>query len=68
MVLTKKYLEEYQCNTRRALPDNIVKNLLLKLEKPFIDDEGHVREYSEQNVYEQAGRRFKAILRMWNSY
>jgi len=59
MVLTKKYLEEYQRNTRRALPDSIVKNLLLKLEKPFIDDEGHIREYSEQDIYEQVRKAFQ---------
>jgi len=53
MVLTKKYLEEYQLNNRRTIPDAITEQLLLKLGKPFIDDEGRVREYSEQDIFEQ---------------
>ena len=53
MFLTKKYLEIYQQNTRRVIPDNIVKYLLLRLGEPFIDDDGNVREYSEQDIFEQ---------------
>jgi hypothetical protein len=53
MVLTKKYLEKYKNNTRREIPDDIEKDLLLKLGKPFIDNEGHIREYSEQDISEQ---------------
>lgn len=53
MVLTKEYLEEYQLNFRRKIPDAVTEELLLKLGKPFKDDEGHLREYSEQDIFEQ---------------
>ncbi|MBF9019022.1 MULTISPECIES: hypothetical protein [unclassified Oceanispirochaeta] len=53
MVLTKKYLKEYQLSTRQEIPETIKKDLLLQLGKPFMDDDGHVREYSEQDIYEQ---------------
>ena len=53
MVLTKKYLEKYQNNTRKKIPDTVKKELLLGLGRPFIDEEGHVREYSEQDIFEQ---------------
>lgn len=53
MVLTKQYLEEYQLNTRRTIPDMVSEKLLLKLGKPFLDDDGHIREYSEQDIFEQ---------------
>lgn len=53
MVLTKKYLEKYQYNTRRAKPDPLTEELLLQFRKPFLDDEGHMNEYSEQDIYEK---------------
>ena len=53
MVLTKKYIESYQNNTRKTIPDPVVEELLLKLGQPFIDDEGHVNEFSEQDIFEQ---------------
>lgn len=59
MVLTKKYLEKYQNNTRKTLPDTVAKELLLELGQPFIDDEGHVREYSEQDIFEQVRKAFQ---------
>ncbi len=59
MVLTKKYLEEYQKNTRKMIPETAVKELLLKLGQPFIDDEGHAREYSEQDISEQVRKAFQ---------
>lgn len=59
MVLTKKYLENYQNNTRKKIPDTIKKELLLELGQPFIDDEGHVCEYSEQDIFEQVRKAFQ---------
>ena len=59
MVLTKKYLEKYQNNTRKKIPDSVAEELLLKLGQPFMDDEGHVREYSEQDIYEQVRKAFQ---------
>lgn len=59
MVLTKKYLEKYQNNTRKKIPDTVKKELLLELGQPFIDDEGHVHEYSEQDIFEQVRKAFQ---------
>lgn len=58
MVLTKKYLEDYLLNTRRRIPDSVSEQLLLKLGKPFLDDDGHIREYSEQDIFEQVRKEF----------
>ncbi|MCK5154603.1 MAG: hypothetical protein KAQ93_09625 [Spirochaetales bacterium] len=59
MVLTKKYLEKYQNNTRQTIPDTIAEELLLELGQPFIDDDGHVNEYSEQDIFEQVRKAFQ---------
>ena len=59
MVLTKKYLEDYQNNTRKKIPDTVKKELLLELGQPFIDDEGHAREYSEQDIFEHVRKAFQ---------
>lgn len=59
MVLTKKYLEKYQNNTRKKIPDTVKKELLLELGQPFIDDEGHLNEYSEQDIFEQVRKAFQ---------
>ena len=59
MILTKKYLENYQNNTRKKISDTVKKELLLGLGQPFIDDEGHVREYSEQDIFEQVRKAFQ---------
>ena len=59
MVLTKKYLEEYQNNTRKKIPDTVKKELLLELGQPFIDDDGHVNEYSEQDLFEHVRKAFQ---------
>jgi hypothetical protein len=59
MVLTKKYLEKYQNITRQTIPDTVVKELLLKLGQLFIDDDGHVNEYSEQDIFEQVRKAFQ---------
>ncbi len=53
MVLTKKDLENYQNNTRKTIPDTVAQKLLLQLGQPALDDDGHLREYSEQDVFEQ---------------
>ena len=59
MLLTKKYLEEYQNNARKTIPDTVAEELLNKLGQPPIDEEGHVREYSEQDIYEQVRKAFQ---------
>ena len=62
MVLTKKYLENYQNNTRKKIPDTVKKELLLELGQPFIDDEKHVREYSEQDIFEHVRKAFQGYF------
>ena len=62
MVLTKKYLEKYQNNARKKIPDIVAKELILELGQPFIDDEGHVKEYSEQDIFEQVRKAFQRYL------
>ena len=59
MVLTKKYLEIYQNNARKKIPETVVKELLLKLGQSFIDNEGHVIEYTEQDIFEQVRKAFQ---------
>ena len=59
MILTKKYLENYQNNTRKTVPDHISEELLKTLGQPFIDDEGHVNEYSEQDIFEQVRKAYQ---------
>jgi len=53
MILTKKDLREYQENMRVPISDSLAKELLDKYGHPVIDDEGHVFEYTEQDIYEQ---------------
>ena len=55
MVLTKKYLEQYQNNTRKT----VAQKLLLQLGQPALDDDGHLREYSEQDIFEQVRKAFQ---------
>jgi len=59
MVLTKNYLENYQNKTRKEIPDTVKKELLLELGQPFIDNEGHLNEYSEQDIFEQVRKTFQ---------
>lgn len=53
MILTKKDLREYQENMRVPISDSLAKELLDKYGCPVINDEGHVFEYTEQDIYEQ---------------
>jgi hypothetical protein len=59
MVLTKKYLEQYQNNIRETIPDSVAQKLLLQLGQPALDDDGHLREYSEQDIFEQVRKAFQ---------
>ena len=59
MVLTKKYLKQYQNNIRETIPDSVAQKLLLQLGQPALDDDGHLREYSEQDIFEQVRKAFQ---------
>jgi len=53
MILTKKDLKEYQENMRVYISDSLATELLEQYGRPVIDDEGHIFEYTEQDIYEQ---------------
>ena len=53
MLLTKKYLKEYQESMRIYIPDNIAKELLDTYGTYVIDDDGHMHDYTEQDISEQ---------------
>lgn len=55
MLLTRKKLEEYLRPRRIAIPNALKEKLLNKYGHghTVIDDEGHVFEYTEQDIYEQ---------------
>jgi hypothetical protein len=53
MILTKKDLKEYQKNMRVYIPDSLAKELLDTYGAYATDDEEHVFEYTEQDIYEQ---------------
>ena len=53
MILTKKDLREYQENMRVSISDSLAKELLEQYGHPVVDDEGHIFEYTEQDIYEQ---------------
>jgi len=53
MILTKNYLKKFQESMRISLPDNVEKNLLKEYSQPVVDDDGHIFEYTEQDIYEQ---------------
>lgn len=53
MILTKEDLKKLQESMRISIPCNLEKELLKEYGHPVIDDEGHVFEYTEQDIYEQ---------------
>ena len=53
MLLTKKDLKQIQENMRVSIPADLEKELLAQYGNLVSDDEGHVFEYTEQDIYEQ---------------
>ena len=53
MILKKEDLEQYLENFRKSIPEEFAKELLDKYGKPVTNEEGHVFEYSEQDISEQ---------------
>lgn len=53
MLLTKKYLREYQESMRISIPDNLAKELLDIYGTYAIDNQGRKHEYTEQDICEQ---------------
>ncbi len=57
MLLTKKELRTILANFRVSVPAEVEKELLDQYGHTVTDDEGHVREYTEQDIYEQLRKR-----------
>lgn len=57
MLLTRKELTTILENLRVRVPAEVAKELLDEYSHPVTDDEGHVREYTEQDIYEQIRKR-----------
>lgn len=57
MLLTRKKLRAILQNFRVRVPAEVEKDLLEVYGNPVIDDEGHVREYTEQDISEQLRKR-----------
>lgn len=57
MLLTRKGLRTILANFRVSVPAEVEKELLEQYGRPVTDDEGHVREYTEQDIYEQLSKR-----------
>ena len=53
MQLTKKELNKVLQDWKTAIPAKLKKDLLEEYGNLVIDDEGHLRDYTEQDVYEQ---------------
>ncbi len=53
MILKKEDLEQYLTNMRISIPEKCAKELLGQYGQPVTDDEGHIFEYSEQDISEQ---------------
>lgn len=53
MILTKKELKEIQKYMGVAISAELVQELLNKYGHPICDDEGHVFEFTEQDIFEQ---------------
>jgi len=53
MLLKEKDLEKYLFNRRIDISNELKQQLLKEYGSPVEDDEGHVFEYTEQDIYEQ---------------
>jgi hypothetical protein len=53
MLLTKKGLNLILGNLRVSVPAEMGKELLDRYGSLVVDDEGHILEYTEQDIYEQ---------------
>ena len=59
MLLTKKDLKEILENMRMSIPKQLEKELLDQYGNYKTDDEGHVFEYTEQDIYEQLRKKLR---------
>ena len=65
MILTKRYLDKFLESMWISIPERLKKELLDEYGHPVMDEEGHMRDYTEQDIYEQLRKRInKAMLLM----
>jgi hypothetical protein len=57
MLLTKRELRTILRNWRVKAPAELQRKLLEEYGKPATDDEGHIFEYTEQDICEQMRKR-----------
>ena len=57
MILSKKSLRVLLEGMWVSIPKNLEKEFLRDYGHPVMDDEGHMREYTEQDIYEQLRKR-----------
>ncbi len=60
MLLTKKGLRTILENMRVRVPAELEKELLDEYGNLVTDDEGHVLEYTEQDIYEQLRKKLRS--------
>ena len=53
MLLTKKSLRAILENMRTRISEDLERELLDTYGKLQLDDEGHIREFTDQDIYEQ---------------
>ena len=63
MRLTKKELRTILENLRVRIPAEMEKELLDEYGNLVTDDEGHVFEYTEQDIYEQLRKRLRPYVK-----
>jgi hypothetical protein len=65
MILTKRYLDKFLESMWISIPKSLKKELLDEYGHPVMDEEGHMHDYTEQDIYEQLRKRInKAMLLM----
>lgn len=57
--MTKNKLKKILKNMRESIPESLEKELLDRYGNSATDDEGHVFEYTEQNIFEQLNKNKK---------
>ena len=67
MLLTKKMLRTISGNMRVEVSDEMEKSLLEEYGNPVVDDEGHVRQYSEQDICEQLRKKLLPHQNNWEA-
>jgi hypothetical protein len=62
MLLTKKKLNLISESLRVTIPVDLEKEILAHYGKPATDDEGHIVEFTEQDIYEQLRKKLRPYM------